>query len=197
MTASVTGRPDRGPTPVYFFFLAVVGGAVVGGGTVVTGAGASTRSTGAPDRQQLDPGAPGAQRDRAAGGVDVLRRLGLVGPHPPPGPHGAVGEDPHVALADGLRLGLAAVRRELDDDVRRRDLRAADHGLGHAPDRALPGAGGAVPRLGGVVARLEARRGTPDAAGGDRPARRRAGTGTAPAAARARRPASNSGGPRP
>src|SRR4051794_28460518 len=56
-------------------------------------------------REQVDPRAARPQRDRVARGVDVLRRLGLVGPHPAPGAHHAVGEDPGVALAHGLGLG--------------------------------------------------------------------------------------------
>src|SRR5438552_682816 len=85
--------------------------------------------------QQLHPGATRAQRDRVPGCVEVLRGLRLVGAYPPSGAQRAVGEDPDVALADGLRLTFARVLRELDDDVRGRDVPVAGDGLRLASDR--------------------------------------------------------------
>src|SRR6266508_2535733 len=105
--------------------------------------------------RQLHPGLTWRQLDRRAGQVGVrgdslVRRLGPVAHD-----EHTVGEDPHVALADGVGLEDDAAARvdvagvviaaELDHHVARRDLLAGLVHVGGPPLPAQPRATGRVP----------------------------------------------------
>ena len=102
-----------------------------------------------PGGTQLDPGLPRGQADRRAVGQEVLRhRVGRRLDPPADDAHPA-GEDPHLALADGLAdrqvgsVHVAGVLDELDDDVGRRHLHPGGVDVGRAvlaagPAQAVP-----------------------------------------------------------
>ena len=131
------------------------GGAVVGRRAAV---GRRDRRRGHVDRAAAGSSStqvrPGPQRDRAAGGVDVLRRLGLVGSHPPSGAHDPVAEDPRrrPRRRSGPRpspvycvnwtttfVGAICARRRPRSAGRRSSVRF------HVPVARVPRLGGVVP----------------------------------------------------